>query len=88
MKKVYVTMTDSFMSGWGKAEGKINKLIFECENRQEAEIVKENAENRGDQKYINISYNKPYYNPKKYLAQTKTKADYPEWYKQGYFKKK
>ena len=24
----YVTMTDKFMSGWGKARGKINKLVF------------------------------------------------------------
>ena len=25
MKKYYVTMNDTFMSGWGYAEGKINK---------------------------------------------------------------
>jgi len=28
----YVTMTDSFMGGWGTAEGKINKLVFECKD--------------------------------------------------------
>ena len=26
--KYYVTMTDSFMSGWGYAKNKINKLVF------------------------------------------------------------
>ena len=25
---VYVTMTDKFMSGWGEAEGKINKYVI------------------------------------------------------------
>lgn len=81
----YVTMTDKFMSGWGMAEGKINKLIFECDTLEEAEAVAENAENRGDQKYINITQNKPYYNPNKYYAQIKTKEDSSIWYKKGAF---
>jgi hypothetical protein len=67
MKKVYVTMTDKFMSGWGMAEGKINKLIFECDNVQEAHVVADNAERRGDMKYINVTYNKPYYAPRTLL---------------------
>lgn len=84
--KYFVTMTDSFLSGWGKAEGKKNKLIFECDSRQEAHIVADNAEARGDQKYINITANKkPYYTPSKYLAEFKTKEDYPKWYEQGAF---
>ena len=82
----YVTMTDKILSGWGIAEGKINKLIFECETLEEARIVAENAKNRGDQKYININSKKPYYNNNKYYTQTKTKEVYPNWYKQGYFK--
>jgi len=86
-QKYYVTMTDSFMSGWGMAKGKINKLIFECDNHQEAIIVANNAENRSDQKYINICMNKPYYNSDRYLVQYKTKKDMPNWYKEGYFQK-
>lgn len=82
---LYVTMTDKFMSGWGKAEGKINKLIFECETLEEAEIVAENARNRSDQKYVNICSTKPYYNKDRYFAQVKTKKDYPTWYKRGSF---
>ena len=84
-KKVYVTMTDKFMSGWGMAEGKINKLIFECEDHKEASIVADNAERRGDMKYINISYNKPYYSPSRYYAQTKTKEEYGKWYEENAF---
>ena len=30
-RKYYVTMTDKFMSGWGEAAGKVNKLVIECE---------------------------------------------------------
>lgn len=81
----YVTMTDKFTSGWGMAEGKINKLIFECETRQEAHIVADNAERRGDQKYINITVNKPYYTPSRYLAQYKNKEEYSKWYEPNAF---
>ena len=81
----YVTMTDKALSGWGRAEGKINKLIFECDNMKEAKTVEENAANRGDMKYINIRVAKPYYPPSRYLAQTKTKEDYPKWYQEGAF---
>lgn len=86
MANYYVTMTDKFMSGWGMANGKINKLIFECETMEEAKIVAENAENRSDQKYINICTKKPYYNSSKYYPQIKTKEEYSSWYKPGYFK--
>lgn len=87
MSKYYVTMTDEFMSGWGMAIGRINKLIFECEDYSEACIVAENAEKRGDQKYINITTKKPYYNAHRYYAQYKTKNEYDCWYQKGYFSK-
>jgi hypothetical protein len=80
----YVTMTDKFMSGWGLAEGKINKLVFICDSLEEAKIVARNARKRGDQKYVNISANKPYYNKKKYYVQFKTKKEYPDWYKEEF----
>jgi len=82
----YVTMTDKFMSGWGCARGKINKLVFECETLEEAEIVADNARNRTDQKYINICSRKPYYPSSRYYVQVKTKKDYPSWYKRGHFR--
>jgi len=77
----YVTMTDKFMSGWGKAEGKINKLIFECESRKEAEVVAANARKRPDMKFVNITTNKPSYPSSRYYTQIITKEEYPNWYK-------
>ena len=44
----YVTMTDKFMSGWGMAQGKINKLVLECETYEDAETVYNNACNRSE----------------------------------------
>ena len=82
----YVTMTDKALSGWGLAQGKINKLIFECDTYAEAETVYNNAVNRGDQKYINICSKRPYYNNNRYYVQIKNKTIYPCWYKPNYFK--
>ena len=83
---IYVTMTDKFMSGWGMAKEKINKLVFECDTMEEARIVVDNAENRSDQKNINIAQNKPYYSSSKYYVQVKTKEEYPDWYVKDYFR--
>jgi len=82
---LYVTMTDKFMSGWGHARDKINKLVFFCDTYDDAKIVADNAEARGDQKYINICSTKPYYNSDRYYVQHKTKTDYPAWYKKDHF---
>jgi len=84
---VYVTMTDSFMSGWGHAENKINKLIFECKDLKEAHVVMDNAKHRADMKYIDLCYKKPYYNKNRYYAQIKTNQDYSSWYKPNFFNK-
>ncbi len=83
----YVTMTDKFMSGWGRAERRINKLVFVCADYEEARVVAENAKNRSDQKHINIRSTKPYYNSRRYFPQVKTRGDYPSWYENGYFSK-
>ena len=83
--KWYVSMTDSFMSGWGKADRQTNKLIFGCNTLEEAEIVEQNANNRTDQKYVSLCMNAPTYNKSRYYVQFKTKHDYPTWYKAGSF---
>lgn len=83
----WVTMTDKFMSGWGKAEGRVNKLVFECDTYEEAAVVAQNASSRGDMRYVGICERRPRYYPKdRYLVQVKTKADYPNWYKPNAFK--
>ena len=38
-KKYYVSMTDSFLSGWGMAENKISKYIVICDNLEQAREV-------------------------------------------------
>ena len=84
--KYWVSMTDKFLSGWGMAENKINKLVIECDSYDEALIVEANARNRSEMKYINICSTKPNYNQKYYLTSNHDKTDYSSWFKSGYFK--
>lgn len=74
-KSVYVTMTDKFMSGWGMADKKINKLVIECENWKQAEAIEKAARNRNEMKYINICAKKPYYNNRRFLVSNKVFSD-------------
>jgi len=57
----YVTMTDKFMSGWGAAAGKINKLVIECATYAQAEQIERAARTRREMKRVNIRTSKPYY---------------------------
>jgi len=79
-------MTDKFMSGWGMAEGKINKLVIECDTYNEAEIVQDNARNRTEMIYININRNKPNYDKNRCYVSLHDKSDYGNWFKVGAFK--
>lgn len=54
-------MTDKFMSGWGVAEGKKNKLIIQCDTWQQAEQIERAARDRSEMRYINICTKKPRY---------------------------
>jgi hypothetical protein len=81
--KYWVTMTDKFMSGWGKAQGKTNKLVFTARDYDEAKVVADNARRRGDMNYINICHAKPSYDPRRYYVQYKNKHSYPAWYRKG-----
>jgi hypothetical protein len=83
--KYYVTMTDTFLSGWGMAEGKTNKLVIECDSRREAEIVANNARARSDMKHVNICANKPSYSSSKYYVSWHDKSSYPSWFIPNYF---
>ena len=57
----YVTMTDRFMSGWGIAAGKTNKLVIACETIEQAETIERNARARREMRYINIRTTAPSY---------------------------
>jgi len=95
--KTYVCTTDTFMSGWGMATDLINKLIIICDTPEEAEIVLDNASNRGDQKHISAASTAPNYFHTRwektgadyvsgnYYVQIKTRADMPTWFEKGAF---
>lgn len=75
----YVTATDKFMSGWGLAENKINKVVVICSSLKEAREVQQALDTRKEMKYVNIRASKPYYNNNyliswyKYNSKTKFK---------------
>jgi hypothetical protein len=75
----YVTMTDRFLSGWGRADRKTNKLVIACSTYAEAIIVAENAERRGEMKYVNIRSTKPSYPASRYMTSFKDINDYAAW---------
>jgi hypothetical protein len=86
----FVLTNDSFMSGWGHAQDRINTLIFSCDSLSEAEIVATNARNRTDQTYIRIisGHALQHYRLRAtHMYQLKDKSSYPSWYKPNYFKK-
>lgn len=82
----YVQMTDEFMSGWGKADGMKNILVFECATDEEVEAVLSNAEPRDEMVDIKIRVT-PLKGRQNCLVQQKTRDDYPNWYKKDYFRK-
>jgi hypothetical protein len=73
-------MTDKFMSGWGPANGKINKLVIECETMDEAKVVEKNARRRPEMKFITICHNRPSYNSSGYHVSRHDKTDYSGWF--------
>lgn len=53
----YVIMKDNFMSGWGKAENKINLYEVECDNLEQQEQIEAVAENRSDMSDVKLKKN-------------------------------
>lgn len=74
----YVTLTDRFMSNWGMAEGKKNRLIIPTRDLEEAELVKQEAEKRSEWGNFKIENIEPNYNHQKYYVQVKTREDMPK----------
>lgn len=86
MEKLYVSAIDKFMSDWGKAKGKENIVVFECDDKDEVKIVIDNIRNREDFKFVlyhNTYY--PTFDEKKFYQEKKGKTDYPKFYEEGYF---
>jgi len=85
--KYYVTMTDKFMSGWGMAKGKNNKLVIVCDTWDEAQTVYDNALHRSEMKFVNIRTTRPSY-PHAYVSWAGKGQDntYDTWFKPGQFR--
>jgi uncharacterized protein YkwD len=86
----YVTMTDRFMSEWGRARGKVNKLVICCETYDQAQIVADNAADREEMKHINITTTKPRYPAERYYvswAGVGQEQQYETWFKPGAFRR-
>ena len=79
----YVTCTDKFMSGWGRAEGRINRLILPCKSYEEACIVEDNINGRTDQKDVHVYTTKPQLKASGYLYQVMDRNNAKPWYTQG-----
>jgi len=77
----YVLANDTFMSGWGLAEGKINTIILPCVNWAEAKAVSEYAKSRDEMKHVRIVSKKPRLRLATHLYSLMTYQDAKAWYK-------
>jgi len=71
----YVSMTDTFLSGWGGAKDKIAKLVICCRTPEEVDVALTWARLRDEMKYISFQKKKPYYSKSRYQV---TYWDYSE----------
>ena len=53
-RKVYVRMTDKFMSGWGACAGKKNVLVIVCDDWRQAEAIRRAALERSEMQRVAI----------------------------------
>ena len=58
-RKVYVRMTDKFMSGWGACAGKKNVLVIVCDDWRQAEAIRRAAIDRSEMQRVAIVGTKP-----------------------------
>lgn len=57
--RFYVVSEDTFMSGWGEAEGMRNWCVCPCDDSVTARRVAHYAKQRGDQIRVRVCRNKP-----------------------------
>lgn len=53
-RKIYVRMTDKWMSGWGACENKRNVLVIACDNWRQAEAIRRAAFDRSEMQRVAI----------------------------------
>jgi type IV secretory pathway TrbF-like protein len=59
MSSLFVAMTDSFFSGWGASEGKVNRFVVECDTYSQAQKVARAAHRKGEMSRIKIVTTEP-----------------------------
>ena len=79
----YVLVTDTFMSGWGPAEGKTNRLVFPCDSFAEAESVASYAASRTDTENVRVEPSPPPAFWRCELGQLMTPEVAPAWYRRA-----
>ncbi|MCQ2348937.1 MAG: hypothetical protein MJZ98_00485 [Paludibacteraceae bacterium] len=77
--KLYVSMTDKFMSGWGRAEGKISKFVVECSSWAQADEIEFVASHRPDMVRVKVSHIKPNYSSSRYHVSLRTYEECSGW---------
>jgi hypothetical protein len=83
----YVVMTDSFMSGWGKAKGGTSRYALGCSSMAEAKVVLANAQGRSEMKRASIVSHKPRARRDQYLSIV-DRLTASRWYEPGAWVKK
>lgn len=74
----FVTCTDKFLSGWGRAEGKIAKRVCVCKDHAEAEKLRDRMERNKEKhllRYINVVPTFPNYSLKRYTVSIDAYSD-------------
>ena len=62
----FVSASDKFLSGWGRSNGKISKIVVCCNSLKQAREIEGKYNKRGDLARVNVCGNKPYYSPNRY----------------------
>ena len=75
----YVTAIDSFMSGWGGAEGKSNVICLPCANESEAKSAMAYMLSRPELEKIKVSREKPLVDAEATVS-VFNPQDQPVWY--------
>ena len=87
--RYFVTMTDTMLSGWGRAENKTAKRIVLCKTFRDAQIIVNglnNCKNRDGMRYINIAFKFPKYSKKRYTVSVDEFNDCTLYIKKSYMK--
>lgn len=76
----YVLTNDRFMSGWGRATGKINTIVLACRSHGEAVAVARYCRERPEQTRVRIVTRKPHVRGN-VLYSLMTWDKCPKWYR-------